>query len=81
MTPVSWIATFDRVGRNHDVAPLELRCDDPDEMAFAIYNHVRRFLASSDIEVVVDLEDNPHATIFCGFNTGGSAALRKVGPS
>lgn len=66
----TYTVTFDRIGRNHDVAPLQATADDADELAEAIYRYSRPHLSSRDVEVVVDLEQS-RGSIFCGFNSGG----------
>ncbi len=46
--------TFERVGRNHFVPPLEVEADDGDALAHHIHAYAGRFLASKDYEVTVD---------------------------
>ena len=50
-----YTVTFERVGRRHDVPPLEV-AGDPDEIAEQVYRYARRFLGSKDVFVSVDLE-------------------------
>lgn len=53
---MTYTVEFERVGRNHDVPPLTVEADDADEIAYHIYTYARRFLASRDVEVVVNLD-------------------------
>jgi hypothetical protein len=66
----AYICTFERIGRNHYVPPLDVIADHPDEIAFAVYNYARPRLASTDVEVVADLEEMS-GTIYVGFHVGG----------
>jgi len=52
-----YLCDFERIGRNHAVPPLEIEATDADELAFHVYTYSRRFLASHDIVVSVDLEE------------------------
>lgn len=54
---MTYTVTFERVGRNHDVPPLEVESDNADEIAFNIYTYARKFLASRDVEVIVNLDE------------------------
>jgi len=74
----AYTATFDRIGRRHDVAPLEV-AGSADDIAEQIYRYARRFLASRDIEVATDLEALS-GTIFAGFHIGGSFTLAPSSP-
>lgn len=74
--------TFERIGRTHDVAPLDATVTAPDEdhatrLAEAVYRYARRFLVSSEVDVHVDLNDNT-VMIFCGFHTGGKGTVEVV---
>lgn len=72
-------AVFDRIGRNHAVAPLDLTTDDPSEWCAQIERYARRFLASRFYEV--DLYPGPptmpdRGTITVGaFQSGGTFTL------
>lgn len=52
--PRSYVVTFDRVGRDHDVLPLRVS-GDADSLAEAIHAYVRPKLASREVRVYVDL--------------------------
>lgn len=69
-----YLITFERIGRKHDVAPLEVVADDADALAEAIYRYARPNLGSRDVEVVVDLDKN-RGSILCGFHSGGRFIL------
>lgn len=52
--------TFDRIGRHRDVKPLIVRVhweEAADELAARIYGYARKFLVSSDPEVIVNIEE------------------------
>jgi hypothetical protein len=70
--------TFDRVGRNHDVAPFEAEVVHLEDLAERIYKHARPHLRSRDVEVVVD-EEEMHGWILCGFNNGGTFTIERTG--
>ncbi len=63
--------TFDRIGRNHDVAPLIAKARDAAELADRIYKHARPHLRSQDVDVFVEL-DAGKGFIACGMHTGGN---------
>ena len=71
--PETYLATFDRISRNHNVSPLAVE-GDADAIAEQIWRYARPKCASSDISVVVDLEDH-NGTIFAGFHVAGSFTL------
>lgn len=48
--------TFDRIGRDHNAAPVEFRAADADDLAEKLYRHIRPHVASRFPDVVVDLE-------------------------
>lgn len=62
--------TFERIGRNHNVARLGVEAADADELSEAIHKYARRHLRSQDYEVVVDLEKS-EGSILCGMHCGG----------
>jgi hypothetical protein len=66
-------ATFDRIGRRHDVPDLSVD-GSADRIAEQVYRYARPKLASRDVEVAVDLEDMS-GTIFCGMQVGGHFTL------
>jgi len=66
----TWLVTFERIGRTHDVAPLRVAVKDADELAERIYRHARPYLRSSDVQAVVDLAEG-RGFILCGFRNGG----------
>jgi hypothetical protein len=70
MTTTAYRVEFDRIGRTHDVAPLDVSAVDADALAESIYRYARPHLRSRDVEVVVDLEAM-RGSILCGFHSGG----------
>lgn len=71
-----YLATFDRISRNHDVAPLAVS-GDAEDIAEQVYRYARDKVVSQDLEVVVDLGEL-RGTIFCGFHVGGSFTLTQA---
>jgi len=75
----SYIVTFDRIGRSHDVKPLHCHgIDGPNHLAEAVYHYARPHLLSRDVDVVVDL-GAMRGSIFCGVQSGGSFEIGEVG--
>lgn len=70
-TDTTYLITFTRIGRNHNVAPLLARVRDADHLAEVIHTYARPFLLSGDIEIVVNL-DKQLGLIVSGFQSGGS---------
>jgi hypothetical protein len=52
-----YVATFERIGRRHDVPPLTVDSADPDAIAEAVWAYARQFLGSRWFDVVVDLAE------------------------
>ena len=73
---MSYLATFDRISRNHDVPPLEVS-GDADAIAEQVYRYAKPKVASRDVEIVVDLEAMS-GHIFCGMHVGGTFTLSEV---
>jgi hypothetical protein len=73
---MTYLATFDRISRNHNVAPLTVS-GDADAIAEQIYRYAKPKVASRDVEVVVDLEEMK-GHIFCGMQVGGSFTLTEA---
>jgi hypothetical protein len=75
----TYTVSFARVGRNHSVRPLEITSsEDADYIAERIHRYARQYLASRDVEVMVDL-DKMTGSIFCGFNSGGTFTIAASG--
>lgn len=73
---MAYVATFDRIGRNHDVEPLNV-AGDADAIAEQVFKYAYPKLMSRDVNVVVDLEQR-EATIFAGFHVAGRATLTEL---
>jgi hypothetical protein len=73
--PVTGLATFARIGRNHDVAPLAIS-GDADQIAEQVYRYALPKLASKDVEVVVDL-NKMTGHIYFGIQVGGSFTITR----
>lgn len=74
---MSYTVNFERVGRNHDVEPLDVAGGDPNYIAKQIHDYVRPKLASGDVEVIVRL-DTLDGFIGVGFHSGGNFTLEPV---
>lgn len=69
-----WIATFDRIGRNHDIRPLPVE-GSWGEIADQIYDYARPHLASREIDIAIH-DDGTHGFIAVGgFRNGGNFTL------
>ena len=73
---------FDRIGRNHNVQPLTATVLDDDlageNLAEAVYHHARPHLGSSDVEVLVNLEEKRGLIRVGMFRPGGSFTIETV---
>lgn len=76
----TYLVTFDRIGRNHNVEPLNVQSDGPNHLAEQIYHYARPHLRSRDVDVVVDL-DAGSGHILCGFNNGGTFTVTGGDPT
>lgn len=55
----SYRVTFERIGRNHDVAALDTGAENTDGLATAIYTYVRKVphgIGSREMHIIVDLD-------------------------
>lgn len=66
--------TFERIGRNHHVAPMTAKVVDTDQLAEYIHKHARPHLRSRDYDVIIDLEKGT-GSIACGFHSGGEVTI------
>lgn len=58
MTSTTYVVDFERVGRNHNVAPMTFEdVTEPEELAALIHHRVKGYLASRWFEVIVDLDE------------------------
>lgn len=75
----TYIVTFDRIGRNHDVPPATFEdVDDADEMARRVRERVRHFLISGCVvDVTVDLEKMT-GNIYTGARPAGSFTITET---
>jgi hypothetical protein len=73
----TYLVTFNRIGRNHDVAPLTATVDGPNHLAEVIHQYARPHLMSEDVEVDLDL-DTGTGSVVVGFRNGGTFTLAGV---
>lgn len=71
---VRYDITFARVGRRHDVPPMQVCAEDAHELAGKVYRYVWRFLGSRDVDVAVNLEEMKGAVI-AGTRDAGSFTI------
>lgn len=83
---VSYRLTFDRIGRNHYVPPLDVQVDTADSpeavadlLAERAYNYARTRLGSRDVRVTFDWTAMT-GLIFCGIQVGGQFAAKRLEP-
>lgn len=80
---VLYRVTYERVGRRGGrngtppPQPLEVWAMSSDQLAEKVYDDVRKYLASRDIEVCIDVE-NCRGQIFAGMNNGGTFAVETL---
>lgn len=67
---------FDRIGRNHAVAPMIAKVADADQLAAYIHKHARPHLRSRDYDVIVCL-DKGTGFIMCGMHVGGEFTIKQ----
>jgi hypothetical protein len=68
---LAYRVTFARIGRSHDVPPLEVDARDAETLGAAIYKYGRKHLGSRYVDVEVDME-NGRGEFFCGIRSGGT---------
>lgn len=75
--PTTFRVIFDRIGRDHDVAPLLADARDATDLAEHIHRYARPYLVSRDVEVFTDLQ-KMSGSILCGLNNGGTFRIERV---
>lgn len=66
------LVTFERIGRNHAVPPLEADVDGPLHLADLVLGYARPHLMSSEVEVHVDLTARTGHITVGGFRNAGA---------
>lgn len=69
--------TFERIGRNHSVAPMVAKVEDADQLADYIHRHARPHLRSRDYDVKLEIagDGTGHGFIACGMHSGGDFTI------
>lgn len=67
--------TFERIGRNHSVAPLDADVHGEADLCRAIRAHARPHLRSRDFDVMLD-EDSNRGWLDCGMRNGGDFTIQ-----
>lgn len=70
--------SFERIGRNHSVAPMIAKVEDADQLADYIHRHARPHLRSRDYDVELEIAEdgNGKGAIVCGMHCGGEFTIR-----
>lgn len=80
---ISYRVTFERIGRTGGrdgtapPDPLVARVLDEDGLAERIFAYARPYLRSSDVDVVVNLEEL-RGSILCGLSSGGRFTIERM---
>lgn len=83
MTTTAYRVTYERVGRRGGrdgspaPEPLIVEADSPSGLAWQVEVDISPYLASRNVEVLVDL-DKQRGYIFAGINNGGSFTLEPL---
>lgn len=72
----SYTVTFERIGRNRNIAPLAVAVATDLELCAEIERYARPHLRSRDFDAVVDL-DKGKGFIACGMHSGGDFTVSK----
>lgn len=82
--PADWAlvyrCVFDRIGRNHDVAPLTAEVRTAEQLADKVLYYARPHLASSDVDVWVNTVEMRGLIVVGAVRTGGSFVIEAVEP-
>lgn len=73
----AYVVTFDRIGRNHSVEPLQV-FGDANEIATQIYRYARPKLGSRDVQVWVELPQLRTGIVVGGLRPAGRGTLTPV---
>ncbi|MCK9549150.1 hypothetical protein [Aquamicrobium sp.] len=74
---ICYDVTFERIGRNRNVASLGVEAADADELAAEIHKYARPHLRSRDYDVEVDLQKG-EGFISCGMHCGGRFKIEVI---
>ncbi|SDI40446.1 hypothetical protein SAMN05421505_1497 [Sinosporangium album] len=77
-TATRYRVVYDRIGREHDVAPQHTTANGPEELADRITAHARPHLLSEDVQTAVDLVAMA-GTIYAGEHPAGCFTLEELG--
>lgn len=67
---LTYVITFERIGRNRAVAPLTAKVEGEADLCRAIRTHARPHLRSADFDIMLDEESNS-GWLACGMHNGG----------
>lgn len=82
---LTYLITFDRIGRHHQVAPLELTVDDGpgiavgDQIAQGVYRYAKPKIASSELEVDIRLGSDQEPRPYTSADFDGAVGTLIVG--
>jgi hypothetical protein len=82
-TIARYLITFDRLGRTHDVPPLNTEAYNTDDLGDRILSYARPYLGSRDIDIYlgsrdIDIYTSPDGRrgfILCGLRNGGTFTI------
>lgn len=70
--------TFDRIGRRHDVPPLEAEAATLGELGDRIYDYARPNLASRDVDVLYDPDTRAGVVMVGGMRNAGNFTVEEL---
>lgn len=82
--PTTYRVTFDRIGRNHSVPPLDIKRAEPDAdyLADAIFSYARKHLGSREVETYVGLSEDGSqgegGILVGGFRPAGNFTITRL---
>ena len=77
----TYTVKFERIGRNHSIAPLVTDAVDLNDLAEKIHSYARPHLRSRDYGIELNCVDGEgEGFIYCGFHSGGDFSI-SVAPS
>lgn len=70
----TYLITFERIGRNRSVSPLNVTVEGEADLARRIRAHARPHLRSRDFDVMID---GTAGWIACGMHVGGEFSISR----
>jgi hypothetical protein len=74
----TYTVKFERIGRNHSIAPLVADANDLDDLAEKIHNYARPHIRSAHYGVELNCVDGEgEGFIYCGFHSAGDFSVTR----